>query len=124
MISDGCIIEEGSVVRDSVLSPGVHVCNNAEINKAIIFTDCIIGKNSKVDCSILDKRVQVGDESIIGEVNDPCLITVLGKQAIIPPGYIIHSGSIIGPDVIPSDYNSNVVKSGEFVQTRRLPYEF
>ncbi len=124
MISDGCVLEKGALVRDSILSPGVHVCTNVEINKSIIFTDCIIGENSKVECSILDKRAQVGSECNIGDVNDSGLITVLGKQAVIPPGVIIQSGAIIGPDVIPSDYQSTVVKSGEFVQTRRLPYEF
>lgn len=124
MISDGCVLEEGAIVRNSVLSPGVHVYSNAEINKSIIFTDCTIGKKSKITCSILDKRVRVEDDCLIGEENDSCMITVLGKEAIIPTGHNIQPGAIIGPDVITSDYNSNIVKSGEFIQTRRLPYEF
>ena len=101
----------------------IYVFNNVVIDKSILFTDCVIGRNSKIDYRILDKRVQIGDESVIGANNDDYLITVLGKQAVIPSGFIIQPGSIIGPDVIPSDFNSNVVKSGEFVQTRRLPYE-
>lgn len=123
MISDGCVIESGAIVRNCVFSPGVHILNNVEIDQSILFTDCLVEKNSVINCSILDKRVKVGENCFIGEHNSNFQITVIGKESIVPSGYTVQSNAIIGPDVIPDDYNINLVKSGEFVQTRRLPYE-
>ncbi|MDO9087849.1 MAG: glucose-1-phosphate adenylyltransferase [Anaerolineaceae bacterium] len=123
MISDGCVIESDAVVRNSVFSPGVYVMNGAQINHSIIFTDCFIDRNSTIDCSVLDKRVKVGENCKIGDHNLDYQITLIGRDSIILPESIIQANAIIGPDVIPSDYNSTLIKSGEYVQTRRLPYE-
>jgi len=123
MLSGGCVIESGAVVNNCVFSPGVHIKSGVHINDSILFTDCLVEKNSIVNCCIFDKRVKVGENSLIGEQNQDYQITVVGRESIIPAGITIQSNAIIGPDVIPSDYNANLVKSGEFVQTRRLPYE-
>ncbi len=123
MISDGCVIEAGAIVRNCVFSPGVRIMNNVEINQSILFTDCKVGKDSVINCSILDRRVNIGENCLIGEHNLIFEITVIGKDSVIPSGSTLESSAIIGPDVIPNDFNSNLVKSGEFVQTRRLPYE-
>lgn len=97
--------------------------NDVKIDRSILFTDCLVEKNSTINCSVLDKRVKVGENCLIGEHNSDFQITVIGKDSIVPPGWTVQSNAIIGPDVIPDDYNTNLVKSGEFVQTRRLPYE-
>ena len=123
MISDGCVIESGAVVRNCVFSPGVRIMNNVEINQSILFKDCIVGKNSIINCSILDRRVNIGENCIIGEHNSNFQITVIGKDSTIPESWTIEASAIIGTDVIPDDFTTNLVKSGEFVQTRRLPYE-
>ncbi len=123
MISDGCVIESGAVVRNCVFSPGVRIMNNVEINQSILFKDCIVGKNSIINCSILDRRVNIGENCIIGEHDSNFQITVIGKDSTIPESWTIEASAIIGTDVIPDDFNANLVKSGEFVQTRRLPYE-
>jgi glucose-1-phosphate adenylyltransferase len=123
MISDGCVIESGAIVRNCVLSPGVHIMNDVGIEQSILFTDCLVEKNSIINCSVLDKRVKIGEKCLIGEHNSDFQITVIGKDSIVPRGWTVQPNAIIGPDVIPDDYNTNLVKSGEFVQTRRLPYE-
>lgn len=123
MISDGCVIESGAIVRNCVFSPGVHIMNDVEIDQSILFTDCLVEKNSIINCSVLDKRVKIGENCMIGEHNSEFQITVIGKDSIVPSGWTVEPNAIIGPDVIPDDYNTNLVKSGEFVQTRRLPYE-
>ncbi len=123
MISDGCVIESGAIVRNCVFSPGVRIKNNVEINQSILFKDCIVGQNSIINCSILDRRVNIGENCIIGEHNSNFQITVIGKDSTIPENWTIEASAIIGTDVIPDDFNTNLVKSGEFVQTRRLPYE-
>jgi len=73
--------------------------------------------------SVLDKRVYVGENSKIGESNSDLKISVIGRDSIVPSGSNIEPNAIIGPDVIPEDYNSTHIRSGEYVQTRRLPYE-
>ncbi len=123
LISDGCIIESGAIVKNCVFSPGVHIMNDVEIDQSILFTDCLVEKKSVINCSVLDKRVKVGENCLIGEHNSDFQITVIGKDSIVPSGWTVQSNAIIGPDVIPDDYNTNLVKSGVFVQTRRLPYE-
>lgn len=123
MISDGCVIECGAVVRNCVFSPGVQIMSSVEINQSILFKDCRVEKNAIVNNSILDRRVMIGENCKIGEPNSDFQITVIGKDSIIPKGWTLESNSIIGPDVIPDDFTTNLVKSGEFVQTRRLPYE-
>ncbi len=123
LISDGCVIESGAIIRNCVFSPGVQIMGNAEINQSILFKDCRVEKNAVINCSILDRRVMVGENCIIGEPNPNFHITVIGKDSIIPAGWTLESNSIIGPDVITDDFTTNLVKSGEFVQTRRLPYE-
>jgi len=42
---------------------------------------------------------------------------------MVPDGTTIQPGAIIGADVIESDYHSKTIKSGEMIQTRRMPYE-
>lgn len=123
MISDGCIIESGTFVKNCVLSPGVHIKKGVHLSESILFTDCVIDQNSIIEYSILDKRVYVGENSRVGETNPELKITVIGRDSILPTTSTIEPGAIIGPDVIPEDYNTNHIKSGEYVQTRRLPYE-
>jgi glucose-1-phosphate adenylyltransferase len=123
MISDGCIIEAESVINHCVFSPGVHIRKGARVSNSILFTDCVIGENAVVENCILDKRVNVNPNCVLGKCNDNFEITVIGKDTCIPPGWKIEANAIIGPDVIHSDFLSNPVKSGELVQTRRLPFE-
>ena len=123
MISDGCIIEPGAVVKNCVFSPGVHIKQGAQIHHSILFTDCVVDCNSIVNCSIFDKRVYIGENCKIGESNTEYKITLIGRDSIIPSESVLEASAIIGPDVTPEDYDSNWIRSGEFLQTRRLPYE-
>jgi len=53
---------------------------------------------------------------------DP-LITMVGKNSLVPPGMVVEPGSVIGPDVIAPDYPSEIVRSKDYIQTKRPPYE-
>ena len=125
MICDGCTIESGAQVINSILSPGVYVHSGAVIRDAIIFTDCVIEKNAAITRAILDKRVRVGENVRIGAiVPGEIKIAMIGKNTIIPPNLIIEAGGILGPDLIASDYATKIVKSDESLTTRRQAYEF
>ncbi len=122
LISDGCKIEPGARLKNCILSPGVVVKSNAVVYNSIIFTDSIINENAQVYKSIFDKRVVVEKNSKIGSLKNPN-ITIVGRDSIIPSDVLIQGGAVIGTDVIHSDYSTKIVKSGENLLTRRLPYE-
>jgi len=50
-------------------------------------------------------------------------MTMVGKHSIVPAGMVVEPGAVIGPDVIPQDYPTTVVRGRDYIQTRRLPYE-
>ncbi len=120
MVTDGCVIKGGARIERSVLSPGVQVMPGARIFESIILTDCVIGSRAVIEHTIIDKRVQVGENDRIGAAGagpEP-QISLIGKNSQLPPNLVIEPGAVIGTDVIPSDFSSDVVHSDEYVQTK------
>lgn len=121
LISNGSIIE-GTVIN-SIISPGVLISKNAVVEDSVIFNNCIIGENARLYRTILDKRVVVGYNTIIGLdreniPNDqkPDLlntgITVVSKKAEIPNDIEIGTNCRILKD---AKFNDKIVKSGTTV---------
>lgn len=125
MITDGCVISSGAHIERSVLSPGVRVGPGAVIRESIILTDAVIQANATVEQAIIEKRVKVGEGAHVGafQETDKPLIPMVGKNSLVPPGMTIEPGAVIGPDVIDSDYPSQLVRKTDYIQTKRLPYE-
>ncbi len=124
LICDGVIIEPGAEVVRSVLSPGVTVKSGTKIYESIVLTDTQIGSNSHVIRTVLDKRIRIeNDCQIGGKIDDKIVISMIGRNSIIPAGLILRPGGAIGTDVIPTDFSELEIAPGEFVQTRRLPNE-
>ena len=124
MICDGCIIKKGARVIHSVLSPGVVIEEGATVEELIVLTDAVIGSGSKIMRSVLDKRARIEKNVIIGGHTGVDLqVAMVGKNSIVPEGVTIKSGGIVGTDVNPADYSGNIVESGVYIQTRRLPNE-
>jgi glucose-1-phosphate adenylyltransferase len=128
MISHGCIIE--GRVENSILSPGVRVAANAVIKSSVIMNDTVIGRESAIDYSILDKDIIVEAGSYVGTGNDfqvnredPTILnsglTVVGKGAKIPEGVKIGRNCAIGGDVTEKDFRSLIVQSGETIRAKR-----
>jgi glucose-1-phosphate adenylyltransferase len=87
LITDGCVIE--GTVEQSVLSPGVVVRQGAVVRRSIVMTDAVIEENAIIDHAILDKRVWVGAEAVVG----------CGEERVpnVPVG--LHSGlTVVGKD--------------------------
>jgi len=125
MLCDGCVIESGAQVINSVLSPGVYVHSGAVIRESILFTDCVIEKNAAITRSILDKRVRVGENVCLGAIIPGDInINVVGKNSIIPPNLTIEAGAVLGADLIASDFEKKIIGSDETLTTRRQAYEF
>jgi len=128
MISHGCVIE--GRVENSILSPGVRVAPNAVVKYSIIMNDTVIGRESVVDYSILDKEVVVEPNCYIGFGDDFQVnreeprslnsgITVVGKGARIPEGITIGRNCAIACNVMERDFRSSVVPSGETIKAKR-----
>jgi glucose-1-phosphate adenylyltransferase len=125
MICDGCFIESGARVESSVLSPGVIVRPGATIRESIILTDCVIESGAVVERAILDKRSRVGQNARVGwGVADPNIqIALVGKNSIVPSGYVVEPNAEVSTDVIESDYDDNIVRAGQVITTRRKANE-
>ncbi len=121
MISDGCLIHANARIERSVLSPGVVVEQGATIKESIILTDTHIGPATRIERAVLDKNVRVGAHARIGAASGP--LTLVGKNSILPTDLCMEAGSGLGPDIVPADFTSLHIRSGEIFRTQRKPYE-
>lgn len=119
LISNGSIIK-GHVIN-SVLSPGVVVEEGAWVIDSVLLNNVRIGKGAKVHRTILDKKCEVGDNTIIGHGNDytpnqdrpevlSSGINVAGKSVKIPANRVIERNVRIFPSF--KGTLDKVVKSG------------
>jgi len=124
LVAAGCVIE-GTVIN-SVLSPGVWVRKGAVVSNAVVFSDSVIEENAVVDLAILDKRVQVGAGAVIGSGENMTLvnkeypkhlytgISLIGQEALIPPGARIGRNCIVRFGYDGEPFNSgNVLADGQ-----------
>lgn len=128
MVSHGCIIE--GRVENSILSPGVRVAANTVVKYSVIMNDTVIGRESVIDYSILDKDVIIEAGGHVGTGNDfqvnreePTMLntglTVIGKGAKIPEGVKIGRNCAIAGNVTEKDFRSFIVQSGETIRPKR-----
>jgi len=131
MISHGCIIQ-GHVER-SVLSPGVIVEEGAVVRDSIVLFDSRIGAGSVLDRAILDKEVIVGKNCQIGYGDDMTPnklepsrldtgITLIGKRAHLPDNLKVGRNCKIGADLRPEDFPSDTMASGESLEDRTFAH--
>ncbi len=66
LISGGCIIS-GASVNHSLLSSNVHVDDHTVISDSVILPNVVIGKNCRINKSIIDKSTTIPDGTIVGE---------------------------------------------------------
>jgi glucose-1-phosphate adenylyltransferase len=131
LISHGCIIK--GRVEHSVLSPGVVVEEGAVVRDSIVMFDTVIGAGSVVDRAILDKEVVIGCNSRIGHGDDATPnrqepdylntgITVAGKRSHLPDNLTVGRNCKIGPDQRPEDFPAGILPGGETVDNRTFAH--
>jgi glucose-1-phosphate adenylyltransferase len=126
LISDGCLLKEGSQVINSVLSPGIVVNEGVRIENSIILTDTIIGASTQIMNTIIDKQVTIGKACQIGSAfpaGQKPVLTTIGKGATLPDDMVIEPGAAIDTEVTAADFSSLLVKTKDFIKTKRLPNE-
>ena len=125
MICSGCYIGADARVESSVLSPGVVIRPGAVVRESIICTDTVIESGAVIERAIIDKRAHIYENARIGwGVGDTNIrVALVGKNCTVPAGYVVEPDAQVGTDVIESDYDGSVVRSGIYIQTRRKPNE-
>jgi len=92
IVALGC--EINGVVESSILSANVKVEEGATVKGSVIFSNCIIKKGAKVLNSIIDENVEIGENAVVGSLNKPRKITVLGRNMKVQPNEIVNAGTI------------------------------
>ncbi len=125
MISAGCKIL--GTVENSVLAPGVVVEEGALVRDSILFADCVVGKNSEVDLSIFDKRVHIQGDAKVGVGTNHKTpnkeypkhlytgISLIGKEAIVPSGVSIGRNCIVNSHTREDAYPAKEIPDSETV---------
>jgi glucose-1-phosphate adenylyltransferase len=89
MVSDGCIIS-GGLVQRSILSPGVIVEKDAQIEDSVIFDSVIIEPGVKIKHAIIDKEAIIRANTQVGydqeaDIRRGCTISRRGV-VVVPRG--------------------------------------
>lgn len=130
LISPGTQIS-GEVTR-SVISPGVVIEEGAVVRDSIIQHRCLIRAGSVIDHAILDKEVTVGQGSVVGEgdmavanFERPDIvnagITIVGKRVTVPSGMHVGRNVVIGPGVHDELLDTPELQSGASVHPTHIP---
>jgi glucose-1-phosphate adenylyltransferase len=131
LISHGCIIK--GHVEHSVLSPGVVVEEGAIVRNSILLFDTVVGAGSVVDHTITDKEVVIGKQCQIGYGDDmtpnklePHLldsgITLIGKRTHLPDNLEVGRNCKIGTDLRPEDFITDTLASGDTIEDRTFAH--
>lgn len=107
MITDGSVVASGAVVERSVLSPGVYVGPEAVVRESIILTDTYIEAGARIERCLIDKICVVGHNAVVGEIRDipgDLGITTIGKNTYLPAEIKIGRSAILGADLRADDF--------------------
>ncbi len=124
VVANGCRVR-GRVVR-SVLSPGVTVEPGAEVIESVIMSDVVVERGARVRNAVVDKYVRVGEGAEVGWGEPPAArehdwlegLTLIGKDASLPPGLKVGRAAVVGVGVKPHAFSGGVVAPGSVVASR------
>ena len=89
-------------VRRSVLGPGVVVEEGAVVRNSVVFADCVIEKGAQLDWVIVDDGALVSAGSVVGRqdadaVSDSAQVTIIGRDSVVQqdldPGARLEPGT-------------------------------
>ncbi|WMC94101.1 glucose-1-phosphate adenylyltransferase [Kineothrix sp. MB12-C1] len=105
VIGCGVTIEEGSIVRDSIIMNEAHIGKDCELNKAIIAEYVEI--KDRVRLGIGEEAPNETDPHIYNEG----MVTV-GEKSVIPEGITVGKNAVIFGVTTPEDYEDASLSSG------------
>ena len=98
LLSPGCSVY-GEIAR-SVLGPGVVIEDGAVVRDSVLLQDCHVEAGATIENAIIDTHVRVGRDSQIGApgtVKSGDDLVVIGMEAIVRNGSKIEAGGRIEP---------------------------
>ncbi len=101
LISEGCGIY-GTVIN-SVISPGVLIENGAVVKDSVIMSNATVKAGSVVSYSIIDEGSYIGKDCTVGSEKQKAgtkKISVIGADSVLPDGYEVEAGKILSADEI------------------------
>lgn len=105
VIGCGVTVEEGTVIRDSIIMDETHIGKNCELNKAIVAEGVDIRNYVKLG---------VGEE--VPNETDPHIynngMVTIGEKSIIPEGISVGKNTVIFGVTSPEDYADSSLASG------------
>ncbi|NPA48384.1 MAG: glucose-1-phosphate adenylyltransferase [Thermodesulfobacteria bacterium] len=101
----------GEVVR-SVLSPGVRVEEGACVKDSILLYDTVVRRGAKVDRTITDAEVVIGEEARVGGEEG---LTIIGRQTELPSGVSLAGGVTVYPHLKKEAFDSRHYPSGAVI---------
>lgn len=125
-VIDRCIIGEGTEiygqVHNSVIGSGVRIEEGAVVRDSILMRGTFIGRNVVLDKAIVAENVTIGADCVIGtgeeapNVYKPKVygfgIATIGENSVIPAGVKIGRNTAIIGETLPEDYTDGVLVSG------------
>ncbi len=127
IVGRGCIIQ-GSV-ENSVLFPGVKIGPGARITESVILPNTVIAADAVINRCIIDTDSIVDRGCVVGNptaetinLDFPDLlysgITLIGENALLPPGSHIGGNVLLYPGMQPEDLPGSHVADGITVVAR------
>ncbi|MDR1541809.1 MAG: glucose-1-phosphate adenylyltransferase [Clostridiales bacterium] len=123
LLSEGCEIY--GAVYNSVLGHDVYVEEGGVIRDSIIMGGCRIGRNTVVERAIIDENSEIGSNVFIGEGDNipnehkPSVydtgITVIGENSFVPDNVSIGKNCVIYGASTYEDFDSNRLASGRSI---------
>ncbi len=106
VIGSGVTVEEGAVVRDSIIMKDVRIGKGCVIDKSIIAESCRIGNH-----------VTLGTGSDVPNKLKPAAysfgLVTIGENSVIPDGVQIGKNTAISGITTKEDYPNGILESGE-----------
>lgn len=106
VIGSGVTIEEGAVIRDSIIMQDVYIGRGCVLEKAIVAENCEIGDH-----------VTLGIGSDVPNKSKPAIysfgLVTIGENSVIPDGVQVGKNTAISGVTSKEDYPGGVLASGE-----------
>ena len=127
LISNGSIIN--GEVENSVIGSGVFIEEGAVVKDSVIFNNTVIKKDSIIDRTIIDKDVVIGSNSYIGFGDDlvvncdcpellKCGLTVIAEHSQIPDNIKIGRNCRLFSHLKENDFDDKVIASGSTISSK------
>jgi glucose-1-phosphate adenylyltransferase len=119
IIAEGCQIK--GRVENSVLSPGVCIEEGALVRDSIVMSNALVGCDTVVERSILDEDVIIGEGCAIGHGHnrdrkeEGPRLTIVGKGVTVPRNVTIGHNSEVHTYMGPGDFEIPLIPPGSSV---------